>query len=69
MSHIQMTEQDVKVAFKHNGKVYGDDRFIIQMSPGDNLQEKASEAAKDSRYAIEGVDYELDIECSELAVA
>lgn len=67
MSQIQMSEQDVKVNFKHNGKVYGSDRFIIAMQPGDDLGKKAEEKAKDSRYAIDGVPFELEIESKDLA--
>ena len=69
MSQIQMTAQDVKVNFKHNGKTYGDDRFIIQIQAGEKLEDKIVEQVSKSRYALDGVDFDLEIECRELAVA
>jgi len=69
MSQIQMSAQDVKVKFKHNGKSYGDDRFIIQMAPGDVIEDKIEEKITRSRYAIEGIDFELEIECREVKAA
>jgi hypothetical protein len=61
--------QDVKLTFKHNGEVYGNDRFLIDLIPGKSFEEAVAEKAGKSRYAIEGVDFELDVETIELAAA
>lgn len=65
----QATCQDVKVTFMHKGKAYGNDRFLIEFRPGQSLEQAVTEKAQNSRYAIDGVEFELDIEIQELAVA
>jgi len=61
--------QDVKLIFKHNGEEYGNDRFLIELIPGKSFEEAVAEKAGKSRYAIEGVNFELEVETTELAVA
>lgn len=60
-------EKDVNVVFKRKGVPYGEERYVIKVAPGENFENLLTQRVEKSRYAIEGVEFELEISCKDIA--